>query len=316
MKTKFTFIDLFAGIGGMRIPFEELGGKCVFSSENDKYARFSYSEMFNEDETAIAGDISKVDTKTIPRHDVLLAGFPCQPFSNAGLKKGFQDTRGTAFDDIRRILEFHKPRAFLLENVPGLRSHDDGRTFETIMEILSQDLNYKFPEDPIILNAKDFGLPQNRKRIFIVGFSKDLKFRFPSPLNLKTKVNDILEKESKVDKKFIISRRLWTSHKLRKKRNKASGKGFGYKLSNRSDEYTRTLSSRYYKDGSEILINRGSRKNPRFLTPKECSRLQGFPKKWEKLPVSNLQAYKQFGNAVSINVVRMIAKEIINSLMD
>ena len=310
----FSFIDLFAGIGGMRVPFEELGGKCIFSSENDIHARKTYSKMFNEDEDSIWGDIKKINEKEIPKHDILLAGFPCQPFSQAGLKKGFQDTRGTLFDDIKRIIKHHKPKAFLLENVPGILSNDDGKTYKTILSVLSKELGYKLPEEPKVLNAKDFGLPQNRRRIYFVGFKKNVNFKFPQPSYKKTRVSQILEKEELVDKKFIISRKLWSSHKKRKIRNQKRGAGFGYKLSQRDDEYTRTLSSRYFKDGSEILISRGKLKNPRLLTPKECARLQGFPKKWENLPVTNNQAYKQFGNAVPDNVVREISKEIIKVL--
>lgn len=305
---------MFAGIGGMRVPFEELGGKCIFSSENDIYARKTYSKMFNEDEDSIWGDIKKINEKEIPKHDILLAGFPCQPFSQAGLKKGFQDTRGTLFDDIKRIIKHHKPKAFLLENVPGILSNDDGKTYKTILSVLSKELGYKLPEEPKVLNAKDFGLPQNRRRIYFVGFKKNVNFKFPQPSYKKTRVSQILEKEELVDKKFIISRKLWSSHKKRKIRNQKRGAGFGYKLSQRDDEYTRTLSSRYFKDGSEILISRGKLKNPRLLTPKECARLQGFPKKWENLPVTNNQAYKQFGNAVPVNVVREISKEIIKVL--
>jgi len=310
----FSFIDLFAGIGGMRIPFEELGGKCIFSSENDIHARKTYSKMFNEDEDFIWGDIKKINEKEIPKHDILLAGFPCQPFSQAGLKKGFQDTRGTLFDDIKRIIKHHKPKAFLLENVPGILSNDDGKTYKTILRVLSKELGYKLPEEPKLLNAKDFGLPQNRRRIYFVGFKKNVNFKFPQPSFKKTRVSQILEKEELVDKKFVISRKLWSSHKKRKIRNQKRGVGFGYKLSQRDDEYTRTLSSRYFKDGSEILISRGKLKNPRLLTPKECARLQGFPKKWENLPVTNNQAYKQFGNAVPVNVVREISREMVKVL--
>ena len=311
---KFTFIDLFSGIGGMRIPFEKLGGRCVFSSEKDTFARASYAAMFNEDENLINADISKTSAKEIPSHDILLAGFPCQPFSNAGQKKGFKDTRGTLFYEISRIIKFHKPKAFLLENVPGLKSNDGGKTFGTIMNILEKKLGYFFPEYPTILNSKDFGVPQNRKRLFIVGFKKNVDFSFPSIRNRKTCLSNILEPAEEVNKKYVISGKLWRSHKLRKKRNLEAGKGFGFNLNGEKDSYTRTLSSRYYKDGSEILISRGKQKNPRKLTPKECARLQGFPKKWENLPVSDNQAYRQFGNAVAVPVVKEIAKNMVSAL--
>lgn len=313
---KFNFIDLFSGIGGMRIPFEKLGGRCVFSSEIDKFARTSYAVMFKEDENLINADITKTPAKEIPSHDILLAGFPCQPFSNAGKKKGFKDTRGTLFYEISRIIKFHKPKAFLLENVPGLKSNDGGKTFETIMNILEKELGYFFPDCPTILNSKDFGVPQNRKRLFIVGFKKNVDFSFPSKRNRKTCLSNILEPSEEVKKKYIISGKLWRSHKIRKKRNLAKGKGFGYSLNDEKDSYTRTLSSRYYKDGSEILISRGKQKNPRKLTPKECARLQGFPKKWENLPVSDNQAYRQFGNAVSVPVVKEIAKNMLSALKE
>ena len=305
---------MFSGIGGMRIPFEKLGGHCVFSSEIDKFARASYAAMFEEDENLINSDITKTSAKEIPAHDILLAGFPCQPFSNAGQKKGFKDTRGTLFYEISRIIKFHRPKAFLLENVPGLKSNDGGKTFGTIMNILEKELGYFFPEYPTILNSKDFGVPQNRKRLFIVGFKKNVDFSFPSKRNRKTCLSNILEPAEEIDKKYIISGKLWRSHKLRKKRNLEAGKGFGFNLNEEKDSYTRTLSSRYYKDGSEILICRGKQKNPRNLTPKECARLQGFPKKWESLPVSDNQAYKQFGNAVAVPVVKEIAKNILSAL--
>ena len=313
ISNKFTFIDLYAGIGGMRIPFEELGGKCVFSSENDKFARKTYSEMFNEKDESIGGDIEKISAIEIPKHNILLAGFPCQPFSNAGLKKGFNDTRGTAFGEIERIIKFHSPDAILLENVSGLKNHDQGKTLKTILNTLEDKLGYYVPE-PEILNAKDFGLPQNRKRIYIVAFRKKNLFQFPKVKLIKTYVSDILDNEENIDKKYTISTKLWKSHQKRKKINCKAGKGFGYKLTHPDDQFTRTLSNRYYKDGSEILIFRGKYKNPRMLTPKECSKLQGFPKKWENLSVSKNQAYRQFGNAVPVKVVREIANNIIKSL--
>ncbi len=305
MKHKFTFIDLFAGIGGMRIPLEELGGKCVFSSEIDKYCIQSYKANFEEEPH---GDITQIDEKNIPKHNILVAGFPCQAFSHAGLKKGFQDTRGTLFFDIARILKHKKPEAFLLENVKGLRGHDKGRTLNTIIKTLNelgyQSINLE------VLNSKNFGLPQNRERIFIVGFKKYLNFNFPQPLNKKTRLGTILHKNSA--KKLTISDKLWDSHQKRKQKNKDLGRGFGYSSFNRDAEYTSTISARYYKDGSEILIEQKN-KNPRMLSPREAARLQGFPESF-KIVVSNLQAYKQFGNSVSVPVIREIAKEMLSTL--
>ena len=305
LKHKFTFIDLFAGIGGMRIPLEELGGKCVFSSEIDKYCIQSYKANFEEEPH---GDITQIDEKNIPRHNILVAGFPCQAFSHAGLKKGFQDTRGTLFFDIARILKHKKPEAFLLENVKGLRGHDKGRTLNTIIKTLNelgyQSINLE------VLNSKNFGLPQNRERIFIVGFKKYLNFNFPQPLNKKTRLGTILHKNPA--RKLTISDKLWDSHQKRKQKNKDLGRGFGYSSFNRDAEYTSTISARYYKDGSEILIEQKN-KNPRMLSPREAARLQGFPESF-KIVVSSLQAYKQFGNSVSVPVIREIAKEMLSTL--
>ena len=305
MKHKFTFIDLFAGIGGMRIPLEELGGKCVFSSEIDKYCIQSYKANFEEEPH---GDITQIDEKNIPKHNILVAGFPCQAFSHAGLKKGFQDTRGTLFFDIARILKHKKPEAFLLENVKGLRGHDKGKTLRIIIKTLNelgyQSINLE------VLNSKNFGLPQNRERIFIVGFKKYLNFNFPQPLNKKTRLGTILHKNAA--RKLTISDKLWDSHQRRKQKNKDLGRGFGYSSFNRDAEYTSTISARYYKDGSEILIEQKN-KNPRMLSPREAARLQGFPESF-KIVVSNPQAYKQFGNSVSVPVIREIAKEMLSTL--
>ena len=304
-KVRFKFIDLFAGIGGMRIPFEELGGNCVFTSEFDNFAQQTYKTNFGE---LPSGDITKINEEDIPAHDILLAGFPCQAFSNAGLKKGFEDTRGTLFFDIARILKHHKPKAFLLENVKGLKSHDSGNTLNTIIRILNRNLRYHLHVE--VLNAKHFGLPQNRERIFIVGFKEQTNFQFPQPLMTKTRLGDILQK--RVSDKFTISDRLWTSHQMRKKRAREKGQGFGYSLFKRDSEYTSTISARYYKDGSEILIEQ-KEKNPRMLTPREAARLQGFPEEFA-IPVSNNQAYRQFGNAVPVNLVRAIATNLVKAL--
>tara|TARA_B100000575_G_C23068436_1_gene615329 strand:- start:174 stop:1097 length:924 start_codon:yes stop_codon:yes gene_type:complete len=305
MKKKFTFIDLFAGIGGIRIPFDELGGNCVFTSEFDKFAQQTYEANFGE---TPSGDVTLINEKDIPKHDLLLAGFPCQAFSNAGLRKGFNDTRGTLFFDIARILDYHKPKAFLLENVKGLRSHDNGNTFRTIVKVLNE-IGYQTLESQI-LNAKDFGLPQNRERVFIVGFWKYKDFRFPEPPKIKTRLGSILQ--NRVKDKYTISDKLWDSHQRRRKENQLKGRGFGYSLFNKDSEFTRTLSSRYYKDGSEILIEQKN-KNPRMLTPLEARRLQGFPDNFV-IPVSDNQAYRQFGNAVAVPVVRAISKKIFINL--
>ena len=305
MSKKFKFIDLFAGVGGIRIPFEELGGKCVFSSEWDKFAQITYEANFGE---IPHGDITKIKEEEIPSHDLLVGGFPCQAFSQAGLKKGFKDTRGTMFFEIARILDHHKPKAILLENVKGLRGHDKGKTFKTIVTILHelgyQTLEYK------VLNAKEFGLPQNRERIFIVGFREYSFFQFPEPPMIETKVGDILE--DNVLEKYTISDKMWKSAKKRKERNRKKGYGFGYSLFNKNSEYTSTISARYYKDGAEIWIDQ-NKKNPRKLTPNEARRLQGFPENFI-IPVSDGQAYKQFGNAVPVNVVRAVAKEMVKYL--
>jgi DNA (cytosine-5)-methyltransferase 1 len=307
MSEKIKIVDLFAGIGGIRLGFEMAKPgriECVFSSEWDKYAVQTYKANFNDDE--VHGDITKIKDSQIPNHDILLAGFPCQPFSQAGLKKGFSDTRGTLFFDIERILKKNKPKAFLLENVKQLKGHDKGRTLKTIIEHLNKigynNLQYE------VLKAKDFGLPQNRERIYIVGFLDDsIEFEFPKPTLEPTKVGNILE--PKVDEKFTISDRLWAGHKRRKRENKLKGKGFGYGMVNHDSEYTNTLSARYYKDGSEILIEQKGQ-NPRKLTPRECARLQGFPETF-KIPVSNTQAYRQFGNSVPVKVIEKVAESML-----
>ena len=304
---KFKFIDLFAGIGGIRIPFDELGGECVFTSEIDKKCQDTYEINFNERPQGDITLITNSDISIIPKHDLLLAGFPCQAFSNAGKRKGFNDTRGTLFYDIEEILAFHKPKAFLLENVKGLRSHDGGKTLKTILQILRDKLGYFVP-DPEILNSRDFGLPQNRQRIYIVGFLKENSFQYPKSLGIKTKVGDILE-PGRVPNKYTISDKLWDYLQRYAEKHKAKGNGFGYGLCKNSD-VARTLSARYYKDGSEILIKQRN-KNPRRLTPRECSRLMGFDKSLQSefvIPVSDTQAYKQFGNSVAVPVIESIAE--------
>lgn len=303
----FTFIDLFAGIGGIRRPFQKLGGKCVFSSEIDKFAIQTYEANWNE---TPSGDITKIDEKEIPKFDILLAGFPCQAFSMAGKRKGFSDTRGTMFFEVERILEYHKPKCFMLENVKGLLNHDKGKTFKTMLDILEKKLNYKVYYK--VLNAKDFGVPQNRERIIIVGFKNhNINFKFPEPTHISTRLGDILEKN--VDPKYTISDKLWASHQRRKKEHQAKGNGFGYSLFNENSEYTSTLSARYYKDGSEILIEQKD-KNPRKLTPREAARLQGFPDDF-KIVVSDTQSYKQFGNSVPTKMIEAVANNIYDALV-
>lgn len=301
---KFTFIDLFAGIGGIRMGFEHAGGECVFTSEWDESAQKTYQANFGE---IPYGDITKIDPEEIPNFDVLLAGFPCQPFSQAGLKKGFEDTRGTLFFDIARIVKHHQPSVVFLENVRNLAGHDKGNTLKVIIGTL-EEMGYKVKHN--ILNAKEFGLPQNRARIYIIGFKDDVDFEFPEPPKTKTKVWDILDE--KVDPKYTISDKLWAGHQRRKKEHEEKGNGFGYSLFDEKSEYTSTISARYYKDGSEILIKQKG-KNPRKLTPREAARLQGYPESFV-IPVSDAQAYKQFGNSVAVPVIKALANKIIKTL--
>lgn len=419
-----TFIDLFAGIGGFHEAFKGLA-TCIFASEIDKFAIKTYEANHK---MIPAGDITKIEAKDIPSHDILCAGFPCQSFSIAGKRKGFEDIRGTMFFEVVRIIEYHKPKVILLENVKGLLSHNKGNTFMTIINTLIE-LGYDVTWH--IMNAKDYGVPQNRERVFIIGFKAMhdhefvRSFVWPEKIPLTKTLSDILEKDNLG--KFVISNKLWEGHQRRKNNHKNKGNGFGYSLVNYETKYTNTLSARYYKDGSEILVmcdtrngknvihswdviettnrekdicltilnNRRKKKygtkdgnpirfedlqklieniekheinklceknilsetdegivfinsknsagingiyrligeksifptltasqgndyiqqnnNPRKLTPRECARLQGFPDDFE-IPVSNAQAYKQFGNAICVSVVREIAKEIINIL--
>ena len=308
----FKFIDLFAGIGGIRIPFQELGGKCVFSLLWDKFAQKTYRVNFGE---MPQGDITQIESNSIPDFDVLLGGFPCQPFSSAGLKKGFADTRGTLFFEIERIMKDKRPKVFLLENVKQLRSHDRGRTLKVILNhIESLDYYVKYE----ILRAGDFGVPQNRERTYIVGFDKhyynlpeDYDFQFPTPTFEKTRIGNILEDD--VDDRYTLTDTIWNGFQRRKQNNINRGAGFGYCLFDENSPYVSTLVARYYKDGQEILIDQGNDKNPRKLTPRECARLQGFPDSFI-IPVSNMQAYKQFGNSVAVPVVRAVAKRIVEEM--
>ncbi|ATH94646.1 DNA (cytosine-5-)-methyltransferase [Bacillus glycinifermentans] len=307
----YRFIDLFAGIGGIRTAFEPYG-ECVFSCEWDIKAQETYEANFGEKPV---GDIRQVNEKDVPDHDILLAGFPCQPFSIAGVSKkkslgrehGFLDeTQGTLFFDIARILKEKKPQAFLLENVKNLKSHDKGKTFKVIMNVL-EGLGYTVYAE--VLNAKGL-VPQNRERIYIVGFKNPLRFEFPEIPNKGPALYTILEKN--VDEKYTLSDKLWKYLQDYKEKHSKKGNGFGYGLAD-LNSYTRTLSARYYKDGSEILIPQGDDKNPRKLTPRECARLQGFPETF-KIVVSNTAAYKQFGNSVAVPVVSLIAEKMIQAI--
>ena len=310
---KYKFIDLFSGIGGFRIAFEKAGAECVWSSDWDKFSQQTYEANFGE---RPHGDIYSMPIGKIPRHDILCAGFPCQPFSLAGVSKkqslgrkhGFDDeTQGNLFFAIADILNYHKPQAFVLENVKNLVSHDKKRTFKIIMDTLKNALGYTvFTE---IIDAQPV-VPQHRERIFIVGFKEDITFEFPEIKGPQPRLGSILEKN--VDDKYILSRKLWTYLKNYAKRQKAKGNGFGYGLVTEND-VARTMSARYGKDGSEILVSRGGRKNPRRLTPRECARLMGFPDDFI-IPVSDTQAYRQFGNSVVVPVVEKVARSVVDNL--
>ena len=300
----FSFVDLFCGVGGIRLGFDKYFGDCVFSSEVDVHAQKTYRVNFGE---LPFGDIRFIDEKDVPRHDILLAGFPCQAFSRSGLGGGFEDARGTLFFEILRILRRHRPKVVFLENVKGFRSHDQGRTFGISKKLL-EDLGYRVYSK--VLRANDFGVPQKRERIYIICFLEEESFSWPiAPLN-RTNLGSILEEN--VAKKYTLSDRLWGGHQRRKREHLEKGNGFGYCLFNERSEYTSTLLARYYKDGSEILIEQLG-KNPRKLTPREAARLQGFPDSFI-IPVSDTQAYKQFGNSVSVPVIKALAREIAFAL--
>ena len=340
-ENDFKFIDLFAGIGGIRLPFQKNGGECVFSSEWNKHAKKTYFANYGD---YPFGDITKISSEDIPDHDILLGGFPCQAFSQAGKGEGFADTRGTLFFEIQRILVAKRPKAFLLENVKKLLTHDSGKTFKTISSILEgnfekrEDLEKVLNDDVKkalekklnywitfkILKAADFGVPQNRERIFIVGFNKDYYgeqdfekiFNWPEPLNNQLiKVKDILEQDyvNSLDKDiYTLSDKLYLGHLRRRLEHKEKGNGFGFSLYTGEEKYTNTLSARYYKDGSEILIDQSQYgKNPRFLTQRECARLQGFPENFVIDAISRNEMYRQFGNSVCMKVITAIADKML-----
>lgn len=335
-ESRFSFIDLFAGIGGLRRGFESVGGKCVFTSEWDKYSIKTYLAN-NVCDHEVAGDIRAIPANAIPAHDVLLAGFPCQPFSLAGVSKknalgqlhGFHcDAQGTLFFDVARIIEHHRPKAFLLENVKNLVSHDQGRTFRVIRSALEDQLGYQV--EFRVIDAKGF-VPQHRERIFIAGFREPSDFRFDElkvpDKAVGPKLGTILHAEdgsempeepftvgraARVSSKYTLSNHLWSYLQNYAEKHRAKGNGFGYGLVGKGD-VARTLSARYFKDGSEILVRQRGRRNPRRLTPRECARLMGFDGAGDrrfKIPVSDTQAYKQFGNAVVVPVVEAVARHM------
>jgi DNA (cytosine-5)-methyltransferase 1 len=334
-KPRFKFIDLFAGIGGIRKGFEQAGGQCVFTSEWDNYAQKTYSINFPSGEP-ITGDITKVNLSQIPDHDLLLAGFPCQPFSIAGVSKknalgrptGFADkTQGTLFFDVARIIKEKRPKAFVLENVKNLKSHDKGNTFKVITETLTQELGYTI--DYKVIDGQSW-VPQHRERIVIVGFREPVLFSLENiniPPKGEIKLSHVLHKKgddepflehdaekyynyrkNKVQDKYTLTDHLWEYLQNYAKKHQAAGNGFGFGLVT-EDDIARTLSARYYKDGSEILVYQGKRKNPRRLTPRECARLMGYPDDFI-IPVSDTRAYKQFGNSVVVPLFHAIAEAI------
>ncbi len=325
----FTFIDLFAGIGGLRRAMESAGGRCIFTSEWDKYAQQTYMANFPDNRLPV-GDIREVEAEDIPAHDVLVAGFPCQPFSIAGVSKknalgrahGFEDeTQGTLFFDVLRILMHHRPAGFMLENVKNLKSHDKGRTFEVIRRKLTEELGYTL--ETRIIDAGHF-VPQHRERIVMVGFREATGFSFDDvhlPSYGNKRMRHILHPENgteqpeghftvgpdaAVSDKYTLTDKLWAYLQGYAAKHKAKGNGFGFGMVD-GDSISRTLSARYYKDGSEILVSRGEGNNPRRLTPRECARLMGYPDDF-RIPVSDTQAYKQFGNSVAVPVFAEVAK--------
>jgi len=326
-EPKFKFIDLFAGIGGFRLAMQRLGGKCVFTSEWDNDAQRTYQVNFGE---TPFGDITKEETKKfIPKDfDVLCAGFPCQAFSIAGKRGGFEDTRGTLFFDVAEIIKRHQPKAIFLENVKGLRNHDGGKTLATILNVLRNELGYYLPE-PQILNAKDYGVPQNRERIFIVGFRSDLgisEFAYPKPLGLKVSFQKVKERKVVPTKYYISKQYLQTLHNHRN-RHAEKGNGFGFEIIPDSGIANAIVVGGMGRERNLVLDDRiidftptthikgeVNREGIRKMTPREWARLQGFPDSFE-IPVSDASAYKQFGNSVAVPAIEATAKNIIDLLL-
>ena len=323
-RDSFTFIDLFAGIGGFRLAFEKLGGKCVLSSEWDKYAQQTYLENFGD---IPKGDIRKIKEKEVPNHDILCGGFPCQAFSIAGKRKGFGDIRGTLFFEVARIIKEKRPKAFFLENVKGLMNHDKGKTLSTILNVLRNDLGY-YVTGPKIMNAKDFGLAQNRERVFIVGFRKDLgitEFTYPKKSKKKVAFKDVMEKMP-VSPKYYLSERYLKTLRAHRKRHSSKGNGFGFQIIDINGIANAVVVGGMGRERNLIVDNRQKNLIPvtnivgringegiRKMTPREWARLQGFPDSF-KIPVSDAQAYKQFGNSVAVPAIYATAKKIIKTL--
>lgn len=325
-KPNFTFIDLFAGIGGFRIAMQALGGKCVFTSEWDKYSKQTYEANFGK---IPFGDITDENVKNqIPdEFDVLCAGFPCQAFSIAGKRGGFEDTRGTLFFHVAEIIKKHRPKAFFLENVKGLMSHDKGRTISTILNVLREDLGYYVP-DPEIINAKDFGVPQKRARVFIAGFRKDQNvedFEYPKPLSKKPKFGDVKEK-GLVSVKYYLSKRYLQTLKEHRARHESKGQGFGYEIIPIKGIANAVVCGGMGRERNLVFDDRQTNLTPitnikgevntegiRKMTPREWARLQGFPDEFV-IPVSDAQAYKQFGNSVAVPAIQAMAKVIIERI--
>ena len=321
---KFTFIDLFAGIGGMRIAFQKLGGRCVFSSEWDKHSQQSYFENFGE---MPFGDITKINETDVPNHEVLVAGFPCQAFSIAGFKGGFKDTRGTLFFDVARILQEKHPDAFFLENVKGLYGHDKGQTLDVILRTLRDDLGYYVP-DPQIMNARDFGVPQNRERIFIIGFRNKAaanRFSYPAPLGKHTTIADILENKE-VSVKYYLSNQYLRTLVNHRARHEAKGHGFGYEIIPNDGVANAIVVGGMGRERNLVVDNRltnfvpithikgtVNKKGIRKMTPREWARLQGFPDKY-KIVVADSHAYKQFGNSVAVPAIQATARNLLRAL--
>ncbi|MHA1671648.1 MAG: DNA cytosine methyltransferase [Promethearchaeota archaeon] len=325
MNQNFRAIELFAGIGGIRLGFEQAFKdkiKFVYANEIDPYACITYEENFGENPE---GDITKINPKELPNFDILLAGFPCQAFSIAGKKRGFNDIRGTLFFNLAEILKIKQPDAFLLENVKHLINHDKGRTFQVIKDVLSKDLNYNIHAK--ILNAKDFGVPQNRERIFIVGFKKNLAFKFPEPLNIPVKIEDILEKG--VETSYYLSHEYLSGLKNHRARHEKKGNGFGYEVrprigianaivcggmgKERNLVRDKILPDCWKKEGDDIQLR--NEEGVRKMTPREWARLQGYPDSF-KFPVSMTKAYKQLGNSVAVPVIKSIALEMKKALLN